>query len=60
MIKRKKKRDCGCSGHPRGRPKITLGPCYGCGLREAVKERIAGKREVRAWLRSLVPEDEAL
>jgi len=58
MLKRQKKRDCGCSGHPSGRPKVTKGPCYGCGLREAVKERIRGRRIERAWVRSLVPEDE--
>lgn len=60
MKKRQKKRDCSCSGHPHGRPKITLGPCYGDQLREAVKERIRGRRQERAWLRSADPEDEEL
>lgn len=51
MIKRRKKRGCDCSGHPSGNPKIaTGGPCYGGGVRPAVKERIAGKLVVRAWL----------
>lgn len=52
MLKRQRKRDCGCSGHPHGRPKITRGPCYGCGLRKAVKERILGKKLVQRWLRA--------
>jgi len=50
MIKQRKKRDCGCSGHPSGRPKVTRGPCHGYGLRAAVRERIDGRRVVRAWL----------
>jgi hypothetical protein len=50
MLKQSKKRDCGCSGHPSGRPKLTHGPCYGYGVRAAVKERIRGKRIARVWL----------
>ena len=49
MIKQRKRRDCGCSGHPTGRPKVSRGPCYGDCLRAAVRERIRGKRIVRAW-----------
>lgn len=60
MIKQRKQHDCVCSGHPRGRPKITHGPCYGDQLREAVKERIRSRRQEREWLRSMVPEDEDL
>lgn len=50
MIKRRKKRGCDCSGHPSGHPKVTHGICYGGALRAAVRERIDGKRVVRAWL----------
>jgi hypothetical protein len=50
VIKRRKKRDCGCSGHPAGCPKISRGPCYGYGLRPAVRERIRGKAIVRSWI----------
>jgi hypothetical protein len=60
MIKQRKKRDCGCSGHPRGRQKIAHGPCYGDQLRGAVKERLRGRLQERAWLRSAAPEDEDL
>jgi len=49
MIKQRKQHDCVCSGHPRGRPKITHGPCYGDQLREAVKERIRSRRQEREW-----------
>jgi hypothetical protein len=60
MIKQRKKSDCNCSGHPNGRPKIAHGPCFGDQLREAVKERIRGRRQERAWLRSASPDDEDL
>jgi hypothetical protein len=60
MIKQRKKRDCNCSGHPTGHPKIAHGPCFGDQLREAVKERIRGRRQERAWLRSASPDDEDL
>jgi hypothetical protein len=53
MLKRSKKRDCGCSGHPSGQPKVTRGPCYGYGVRAAVKVRIRGKRIARAWLEAV-------
>jgi len=49
VIKQQKKRDCGCSGHPSGQPKVSCGPCYGYGVRPAVRERIYGKQIVRAW-----------
>lgn len=51
MIKQRKKRDCACSGHPSGQPKVPRGVCFGCGLslRPAVRERIRSKRVVRAW-----------
>ncbi len=49
MIKQKKRHDCGCSGHPAGRPKVPHGPCYGYGTRPALRERITGKKIVRAW-----------
>jgi hypothetical protein len=49
MVKRRKKRDCGCSGHPSGSPKMSRGPCYGYGMRPAVHERIRGRRIERAW-----------
>ncbi len=58
MIKQRKKRDCSCSGHPRGRPHYSHGPCYGFELRPAVRERIAGRRLERAWQRSVDPESE--
>lgn len=60
MLKQRKKRDCSCSGHPRGRPKVSHGPCCRDQLREAVRERIRGRRLERAWLRSAAPEDEDL
>jgi hypothetical protein len=60
MLKRRKQQDRGCSGHPRGRPKITHGLCYGNELRAAVKERIRGHRLERSWIRSPSPEDEDL
>ena len=42
---------CGCRGRDAGNPKFARGLCYrGCGYRPAVVERIAGKRECRAWL----------
>lgn len=44
-----KKRDCGCSGHPSGRPKLSRGPCYGYGVRPTVRERIRGHGIERAW-----------
>lgn len=50
MLKRRKKVDCSCSGHPRGRPKVSLGPCFGCSVRPAVKERQEGKRLARRLL----------
>ena len=57
MIKQPKKRDCGCSGHPAGQPKVSRGPCYGYGLRTAVRERIRGKRIERLWREAIDPED---
>jgi len=59
MVKQQKKRDCVCSGHPRGRPKVGHGPCY-LGQRPATRLRIRGKRAERAWLRSASPEDEEM
>jgi hypothetical protein len=50
MLKRFRKRDCKCSGHRRGRPKIGWGPCYGCALRPAVRERIDGERASSTWV----------
>lgn len=55
--RRKKKSDCGCSGHPSGRPKLSRGPCYGYGVRPAVIERIRGKQIENAWLAAVDPED---
>lgn len=57
-IKSEKKRDCGCSGHPSGRPKLSRGVCFGgdC-LRPAVRERIRGRRLVRAWSAAIDLED---
>jgi hypothetical protein len=55
--KRKKKSDCGCSGHPSGRPKLSRGPCYGYSVRPAVIERIRGKRIEHVWLAATDPED---
>jgi hypothetical protein len=50
MLKRRKKRDCRCSRRRFGRPKIGRGVCYGYGsVREAVRDRIAGKLLVRTW-----------
>lgn len=57
MIKQRKKRDCSCSGHPTGQPKVSRGPCYGYGLRAAVRERIRGKEIERAWRESISLED---
>jgi hypothetical protein len=48
-IKSEKKRDCCCSGHPAGRPKLSRGVCFGDCLRPAVRERIQGRRIERAW-----------
>lgn len=57
MIKQRKKRDCSCSGHPSGRPKVSRGPCYGDGVRSAVRERVRGKWIERVWSEALDPED---
>ena len=57
MIKQPKKRDCSCSGHPSGRPKVTHGPCFGDSLRAAVRERIRGKRIARVWRTAISLED---
>ena len=38
-----------CSKKTKGRPKVGHGVCH-CGLRESVKERIAGKRTCKQWL----------
>jgi hypothetical protein len=50
MLKQSKKRDCRCSGHPSGQPKLTRGLCYGNDVRAAVRERIRGRQIVRIWL----------
>jgi hypothetical protein len=52
-----KKRDCGCSGHPAGRPKYSRGPCYGYALRPAVRDRINGRRLERVWRAAIDLED---
>lgn len=57
MIKRTKKKDCGCSGHPSGRPKLSRGPCFGYSLRPAVHERIRGRQIERAWKAAIDLED---
>jgi hypothetical protein len=58
MVKQRKKHDCGCSGHPSGRPKYGTGPCYGYGtLRPAVRDRIDGKKSIRAWRRAVDLDD---
>jgi hypothetical protein len=57
MIKQPKKRDCNCSGHPSGRPKVSRGPCYGDSLRIAVRERIRGRSIERTWLEAIDLED---
>jgi hypothetical protein len=57
MIKRRKKSDCSCSGHPSGQPKVTRGPCYGCGMRAAVRERIRGRQIERVWSEAIDLED---
>jgi hypothetical protein len=57
MIKQRKKSDCSCSGHPSGQPKVSRGPCYGYGVRSAVRERIRGKRIERTWLAAIELED---
>jgi hypothetical protein len=57
MIKQPKKHDCSCSGHPSGQPKVSRGPCYGYGVRAAVRERIRGKRVARVWLEAHDLED---
>jgi hypothetical protein len=44
-----KKSRCNCRGKTHGNPKIGNGPCR-YGVRDAVVERIAGKRLVRRWL----------
>ena len=55
--KRRKKRDCGCSGHPSGRPKLSRGVCYGDCLRPAVRERIRGRQIERVWRAAIDLED---
>lgn len=50
-----------CRGRKHGNPKYGIGICRGVGkLREAVVERIAGKRLELAWLRSVDRDDEDL
>jgi hypothetical protein len=36
---------------------VTRGPCYGDGVRAAVRERIHGKWIARAWLKAIDTED---
>lgn len=55
--KGKKKSDCGCSGHPSGRPKLSRGPCYGYGVRPAARERIRGRQIERVWREAIELED---
>ena len=50
MIKQLKKSACSCSGHPAGQPKVSSGPCYGYGVRAAVRTQIRGKQIARVWL----------
>lgn len=57
MVKRRKKSDCSCSGHPSGQPKLSRGVCFGNGIRPAVRERIRGKQIERAWLGAAELED---
>ena len=45
-----KKFRCNCRKRSRGKPKLGGGICHGYGYREAVVERIAARRLVRAWL----------
>jgi hypothetical protein len=57
MEKRKKKRGCGCRRRGRGcSPKLTASMCHLArsdgGYHPSVRERIAGKRVARAWMRS--------
>lgn len=49
-MKKPKKKTCDCRRRVRGNPKLSTGPCYGgyC-VREAVRERIAGKKAARRW-----------
>ncbi len=44
-----KKRRCNCRKRRHGSPKIPTGICHGSKYRDAVAERIAGKRAVRDW-----------
>lgn len=56
--RRRKKHDCGCSGHPSGRPKVSRGPCYGYGdVRPAVIERRRGRRIARVWITAFNVDD---
>lgn len=50
MPRKPKKTTCNCRRRKHGNPKLSTGLCYGGCLREAVRQRIDGKREVRlAW-----------
>lgn len=45
---------CNCRGRSRNNPKYGAGVCCGVGaMRQAVVQRIAGKRAMRAWVKEI-------
>jgi len=42
---------CDCRRRKRGAPKVSIGLCYGSGLRPAVRRRIDGRRLCRSGMR---------
>ncbi len=48
--KKPKKGGHDCRRRKAGQPKLGSGLCYAYGLRPAVVERIAGRRDAAAWL----------
>lgn len=56
--KKPKKRGCRCTGSGHGSPHYGHGVCYLDGqVREAVRERYAGKRLATEYLRAIDPVD---
>ena len=49
---------CGCSRHPRGRPKYGTGACFHGMLRPAVKQRREGRTLCQRWMAGKAREEE--
>ena len=48
-FEKRKALGCRCRSRKAGNPKVGTGSCHGHDYRAAVVERIAGRREARAW-----------